>query len=163
MKHKKIKDLVACTAVTAILAGNITAYAAGGTTTTVTVNVPVKTDYTMTIPATTIVDNYGWTELSNGLEISGTLAEGDAVSVMITSLNGKNFVNQADITKKIPYELRAYETLDISTEEIKVQGNQLNRELPLDVLVSQDDWNAVPGGTYSDILTFTAQTVRASN
>lgn len=163
MKHKKIKGLVACTAVTAILAGNITAYAAGGTTTTVTVNVPVKTDYTMTIPANTTVDNYGWTELSNGLEISGTLAEGDAVLVTITSQNDKNFINTTDNTKKIPYELRAYETLNDSVDKIEVQGDLLNQQLPLGVLVSQDDWNAVPGGTYSDILTFTAKTVRASN
>lgn len=161
MKHKKIKGLVACTAVTAILAGNITAYAAGGST-TITVNVPVKTDYTMAIPATTTVDNYGWTEL-NGLKISGTLAEGDAVFVTITSQNDRKFVNQADDTKKIPYELRTSETLNESIETFQVTRSLLDQSLPLGVLVSQDDWNAVPGGTYSDILIFTAQTVRASN
>lgn len=162
MSHKKITGLVVCTAVIAILAGNITAYAAGGSITTVTVNVPEKTDYTMTIPVTTTVDNYGWTEL-NGLKISGTLAEGEAVSVTIISRNDKKFVNKADNMKKIPYELRSYENLGDSIEIIEVQSKQLNQSIPLGVLVSQDDWNAVSGGTYSDILTFTARTVKVSN
>lgn len=161
MKNYKIKGLAVCTAVAIILAGNITANAAGGTS-TVTVNIPVKTDYTMTIPTTTSVTGYGTTELKNGLKISGTLADGDAIEVSISSQNGDNFkfVNE-DKSRGIPYTLKnlSWTSESATDNTITVQRKWLDKTIRLGIYVSQDDWNAVPGGTYSDVLIFTATTV----
>lgn len=168
MRNKNLKGLVACAATAAIMAGSITAYAEGGSTTTVTVNVPVKTDYTMTIPANTAVENFGQTKLKSGLTISGTLASGYAIEVSISSQNGDEsgfkFAN-TDKTQKIPYTLQnlSWTSRKDTANKITVQSKHLGNAIELAVNVAQDDWNAVPGGTYSDVLTFTAQTVEAGD
>ncbi len=161
MKKIKITGLAACTAIAAILAGNITAYAEGAST-TITANIPEKTEYTMTIPAATSVTDYGWTELKDGLTISGTLANGYEIQVLISSKNGSKFVN-IDNKKEIAYTLKHSQTSVNALDSIIVQRKNLGTSISLGVDVSQDDWNAVPGGEYSDVLTFTAQTVEAGD
>lgn len=163
MIKKRMVALLTCTAVTAVLAGHITAYAAGGTTTTtVTLTVPVKTKYTMEIPAATAVSDYGWTELASNLKVEGILAEGKQVTVTIKSENGSRFVN-ADQSQSIAYTLKqsenggAVSSLAFQSEDLGDPGKTLG------VYVEQDDWNAVPGGSYSDVLTFEAEIADASN
>lgn len=164
MMKKRMAALLACTAMTAVLAGHITAYAAGGTitTTTVTLNVPGETSYTMTIPTKTTVSGYGWTELASKLKVEGTLAAGKQVEVTIKSENGCKFVN-ADQSQSIAYTLTqsanggAVSTLVFQPDDLEDTGKTLG------VYVEQNDWNAVPGGSYSDVLTFTAKTANAEN
>ena len=161
MMKKRMVALLTCTAVTAVLAGSITAYAAS-TTTTVTLTVPVKTAYTMTIPAATAVSDYGWTELASNLKVTGTLAAGKQVVATITSDNDYKFVN-ADKSQSIAYALKQSENGD-EVSALVFQSKDLGDDgKPLGVYVEQAAWNAVPGGSYSDVLTFTAETANAEN
>lgn len=161
MRNIKIAGLAACTAIAAILAGSSIAYAEGSST-TITAIVPEKTDYTMTIPAATSVTNYGWTDLKNGLKISGTLADGYKVEVSISSKYGSKFYNENN-KNEIAYALKHSQASANAVDKITVQKKNLDTAISLGVDVSQDAWNAVPGGEYSDILTFTAATVEAGD
>lgn len=117
--------------------------------------------YTMTVPATTTVTNYGDTALVNGLNVTGSIGAAEAVVVTVDSgADGFQFVHQTKADKTIPYTLKngndAYPTagLSFTADEIGKDGGETKA---LSASVTQADWNAAPSGNYSDMVTFTAE------
>lgn len=162
MIHKKLAGLLTSVAVTALLAGNVTVFAQGSNSTTVTVQVKDNSNYNLVIPASTTVSDYGWTELASNLKVTGTLNAGKQVEVTITSANDSKFVN-ADKSKNIAYTLKQSESGDAVSSLVFQSEDLGDTGKTLGVYVDKDAWNAVPGGSYSDVLTFTAKTANAGN
>lgn len=155
---KKLRGLIALTAVTAILSNSVSVYAAGGST-TINVKVTDSSTYKMIIPATTTVTDYGYTELSSNIKIKGSLSTRKVVNVTISSENDYKFVN-ADKTKSMAYSLKqtsdgeAVSALTFNSTDVTATGAPGKT---LGVYVEKEAWNAVPEGDYSDVLTFTAE------
>ena len=155
---KSMKGAVIFSAAVAMLVGSISVYAEGNST-TITVNVEDKSTYELVIPAATTVSDYGWTELASNLKVKGKLSAHKVVDVTFSSANEYNFVN-ADKTKSMAYSLKqtsdgsAVEKISFATADVTETGGDGKT---LGVYVTQDAWNAVPGGTYTDVVTFTAE------
>lgn len=162
MIYKKLASLLTCTAITVLLAGSTTAFAAGGNSTIVSIQVKDNSNYNLTIPASTEVSGYGWTELASNLKVKGSLSNGKQVKVTITSANNSKFVN-ADKSKNIVYALRQSQSGDAISSLVFQSGDLGDTGKTLGVYVEKDAWNAVPGGSYRDVLTFTAKTVNVEN
>ncbi|MBR1442160.1 MAG: hypothetical protein IJ583_01345 [Firmicutes bacterium] len=116
----------------------------------------VPADYTMTIPANTNIDNFGFTELADGLTISGTLPKKSYVEVSLKSDNDFKLTEKEDNTKSIAYAV--YESEREEADKFTFEANELGTKKDVKVYVTQEDWNAVPPGEYSDVITFTAET-----
>lgn len=161
MRYKKLAALLTAAAITVLLAGSVTVFAQGNST-TVSLQVEDNSNYTMTIPASTKVSDYGWTELAGNLKVQGSLSNGKQVEVTITSKNNFEFVND-DKPKSIAYTLKQSEEGNEVSSLVFQSSDLGDTGKTLGVYVGQDAWNAVPGGSYSDVLTFAAQTVNAGN
>lgn len=162
MIYKKMAAMLTCTAITAMLAGSTTVFAEGSNSTTVNVQVKDNSDYNLIIPASTTVSDYGWTELASSLKVTGTLNAGKQVEVTITSANNSKFVN-ADKSKNIAYTLKQSESGDAVSSLVFQSEDLGDTGKTLGVYVGKAAWNAVPGGSYSDVLTFTAKTENTVN
>lgn len=156
MKNR-MRGAITLTAVVAMMASSISVYAAGNST-TITVNVLDSSTYELVIPAATTVSDYGWTELASPIKVKGRLTTNKVVDVTFSSANEYKFVNE-DKTKSMAYTLQqtsdgaAVEKITFSPADVTATGGEGKT---LGVYVTQDAWNAVPGGTYTDVVTFTA-------
>lgn len=153
---KVMRSLIAASAVVAILTSPVSVCAAG-ISTNVTINVD-NSQYELVIPAATTVTDYGWTELASNLKVTGAIPANKVVEVTVASDNDFRFVN-AGTRKSIAYELRqtndgtAVSKLTFAAGEVTPTGAPGKT---LGVYVEKDAWNAVPGGSYTDVVTFTA-------
>lgn len=160
---KKISALAVMTIAVAAAAGSIGYAAEGGNSTTITAVVSKESHYTLEIPAATSVAGFGWTELASNLKVKGELVSGKSVRVDITSKNTENgsaALKDADSGKSIPYTLKLQQTDAQALKSVTFAQKDIGDEgKKLGLYVTQDDWNAVPGGTYSDVLTFSASLI----
>lgn len=152
---KVMRSLIAVSAAM-MLSCPVSVFAAGSST-----NVTMTVDnsrYELVIPAATTVTDYGWTELASNLKVKGAVSAQKVVEVTVASDNDFRFVN-AGTTKSIAYELRqtndgtAVSKLTFAAGEVTPTGAPGKT---LGVYVEKDAWNAVPGGSYTDVVTFTA-------
>ena len=161
MQYKKMAGVAGGMLAAALLVCGIPAYAQSAST-TITATIQDPTKYTLVIPASTSVTNFGWTTLASNLKVTGTLGVGKYVEVGITSENGFKFVNSEN-GKSVAYMLKQAESDQSETSKVNFTSSDLgDTGKQLGVFVEQKAWNAVPGGSYSDVLTFEAATKTVS-
>lgn len=161
MRNKRLRSLTVLMAAAVMLLSGVSVYAADDKsgTTTVTLKVADSSAYELVIPATTTVEDFGYTKLSTNLKVSGKIHKARSVNVAIASQNSFKFVNTENARASMAYTLKASESgsditsLSFNAEDVTTDGTP-GKELG--VYITQDAWNAVPGGDYSDILTFQA-------
>lgn len=161
MRNKRLRSLTVLTAAAVMLLSGISVYAADDKsgTTTVTLKVADNSKYELVIPATTTVEDFGWTQLGSNLMVKGKISSRKQVDVTITSQNSFKFVNTENANASMAYTLKTSESGSDITSLSFANGDVTTDGTPgkvLGVYITQDAWNAVPGGDYSDILTFQA-------
>ncbi len=160
---KKISVLAVLSIACAAAATSIGYAAESSNSTTITAIVSKESHYTLEIPAATSVAGFGWTELASNLKVKGELAAGKSVQVDITSKNtenGSTALKDTESGKLIPYTLKLEQADAESLKSVVFSAVDLGDDgKSLGLYVTQDDWNAVPGGTYSDVLTFSASLI----
>lgn len=155
--NKRTKNIIAVTAAAVMLAGAVSVYAESGST-AVSLTVANRNTYELVIPAATTVSDFGWTELASSLKVKGKISAHKLIEVTFSSENNFKFMNEGK-TKSMAYSLKqtsdgsALTSLNFSAAEVTETGGEGKT---LGVFVSQDAWNAVPGGSYTDVVTFTA-------
>ena len=160
MKRNKLFTAAAATLFFISAMGMSVSYAENKSTTiTLTIN-DVESDYTLTIPSKTTIADFGYTELSGGLKVEGTLSKKEHINVSISSDNGYKLVDTADNTKFIAYSVKNSKDNEENISECDFYSEDLGVEKKLGVYVTQEDWNAAPPSDYSDVLVFTANTVK---
>ena len=161
--HKYTKKRIAafCLALSVLSANAVLTVNAEEKSTTIsaTVNNP-PSDYTFTIPAKTTITDYGETELSGGLTVSGTLAAREHVEISVSSANSFKLVNASDNTKSIVYKVTGSSDDTAAVPVFSFTSSDLGQEKKVRVTVEQSEWNKAPSGTYADVLVFQPQIVK---
>ena len=111
--------------------------------------------YTITIPSTLDVYDSGWNELPGGISASGTLASGKILVITASSDNGFKFVHSDDKTQTVSYDFCASST-DL-TPITQWTFNSLSTDSKTQTAgINVEDLTGKLGGTYTEIVTFTA-------
>ena len=119
--------------------------------------------YTVTIPDTLAVKNPGWNAIDGGISASGALDNGAQLVISVSSDNGFKFVNQSDNTATVPYVFA--ESGDSTTAYTSGMANKTEWTFTTLTETAQsqgagiviDDYSNAKGGTYSEVVTFTAE------
>lgn len=165
MIQNRVKKRIAafCFAVSVLLGSTGGVVNAENTTKDVTISTTVSnlpSDYTFTIPAKTTISDFGETELSGGLKVSGTLAVGEHVEISVSSEHSFKLVSASDATKSIAYKVKGSSDDSAAVPVFSFSSTDLGQEKKVKVAVEQDEWNRVPAGTYSDVLVFQPKIVK---
>ncbi len=160
-KNKILAIAMASAMMTGTLATAVPVFAADNTT-TVSVTVAPKNTYTMTVPANTTLNSDGTAkELTNGIKITdGTLEEGKKLIVTATSTTGWE-MTATGLDTTIGYGLyydEAAETEATSWEFTQEEANNAGGSTKnVYVKANTADIENAAAGTYSDVITFTAE------
>ena len=74
--------------------------------------------------------------------------------------SGYKLVDTADNTKSIVYSVKNSKDSTDNMSECDFYSEDLGATKKLGIYVTQEDWNAAPPSDYSDVLVFTANTVK---
>lgn len=161
---KKVLSLVL--AVALMLAVCVPAFAAdittdGGTGTTIIKTATTTSggddarSFTVTVPADQEIP-WGAASYDVSYAVETHLAYGETLAVSVKGVQGyMSYSPEAGVELPLPYALMG-EGVDYETAEPNVYPAVT---VPLNVVVTEEDWNEAVIGTYSDTLTFTAEIV----
>lgn len=157
------KVLSIALAVVMMLAVCVPAFAADITTDGGTGTVIIKTatttsggddarSFTVTVPADQEIP-WGAASYDVSYEVETHLAYGETLAVTVAGEQGyMSYSPEAGVELPLPYALEG--GVDYETAEPNVYPAVT---VPLNVVVTEEDWNEAVIGTYSDTLTFTAE------